>query len=88
MDQLVSKFEGNIDFKGQQLAESVSNTVLIVGSVASCLIGFVTQNVKLTCYAFAIFLILDLVIVVPPWKQYRANPVRFATSNRSIEVVN
>ncbi|ODV86653.1 hypothetical protein CANARDRAFT_196129 [[Candida] arabinofermentans NRRL YB-2248] len=77
MDSILPYLEANIDFKGQKLAEFNYQLILTIGCIISIIIGFLKQDLSYTVYTFAASIIISLIVVLPPYKQYRSNPVNF-----------
>ncbi len=90
MDLIQPYLEANIDFKGQKLAESYYTLILSVGAILSFIIGFIKQDLKITFYSFGFFILLTLIVVLPPYKIYKKNPItwlpRKQTTTTTIEL--
>ncbi|KAK4540930.1 hypothetical protein LTR36_008438 [Oleoguttula mirabilis] len=78
MDQILEQartiYEGEIDFKGQQLAELLTYALLTISGIIAFLAGFVTQNIYQTLYIGLGGTALTFLVVVPPWPYYNQNP--------------
>jgi len=78
MDAIISQiqdvFEGQIDFHGQRLTETISNAVLTVSSVVALIIGFIQQDIYLTMWIALAGTLLAMFLVVPPWPVYNQHP--------------
>lgn len=77
LDQLRDVVDGQIDFKGQSLAELLATVLLVVSGALSFAIGFVLQDIKLAVYVGLAGTALTFVAVVPPWPFYKKNPVKW-----------
>jgi len=78
MDAIISQiqdvFEGQIDFHGQRLTETISTVVLTVSSVIALIIGFIEQDIYLTMWIGLAGTLLAMFLVVPPWPVYNQHP--------------
>ncbi|RMZ89925.1 hypothetical protein DV736_g2857, partial [Chaetothyriales sp. CBS 134916] len=74
LDPIRDVLEGPIDFHGQRLAETLSNSLLIVFSVIAFLAGFVKQDIYLTLWTGLAGFLLTLAVVVPPWPVFNQHP--------------
>ncbi|KIV77489.1 hypothetical protein PV11_09279 [Exophiala sideris] len=78
MDAIISQiqdlFEGQIDFDGQRLAETISNAALTITSVIALVIGFIQQDIYLTMWIGLAGTALAMLLVVPPWPVYNQHP--------------
>jgi signal peptidase complex subunit 1 len=59
--------EGPISFQAQKRMRVLSLLILNVGGLVSFLIGFFAKDVSYTAYSFGAFVLLTLLVVVPPW---------------------
>jgi len=78
MDAIISQiqdvFEGQIDFHGQRLTETISTAVLTVSSVIALIIGFIQQDIYMTMWIGLAGTLLAMFLVVPPWPVYNQHP--------------
>ncbi|KIW16626.1 hypothetical protein PV08_03814 [Exophiala spinifera] len=74
LNQLQDLFEGQIDFHGQRLAETISTVVLTLSSVIALLAGYVLQDLYLTMWIGVIGTLFAMFLVVPPWPVYNQHP--------------
>ncbi|OWB58503.1 hypothetical protein B5S28_g4544 [[Candida] boidinii] len=80
MENIQELLAGTIDFKGQELADYYSKVILTFGSLISCILGFILQDLKITLISFAIFIVFDLIVVIPPYPFYNKNNLKFLPS--------
>ncbi|KXT03473.1 hypothetical protein AC578_1563 [Pseudocercospora eumusae] len=83
LEQARTIYEGEIDFKGQQLAEYITYGLLSVVGAIAFLAGFITQNIYHTLYIGLGGTALCFLIVVPQWPFFNQNPQPFLPSKRS-----
>ncbi|KAF8803990.1 microsomal signal peptidase 12 kDa subunit [Phlegmacium glaucopus] len=69
--------EGKIDFAGQKSVESISRVVLVASTVASFIIGFALQDMRLTFAILALTSASLLLVVLPPWPMFNRHPVKW-----------
>ncbi|EPQ67525.1 Bgt-3447 [Blumeria graminis f. sp. tritici] len=69
--------EGQIDFEGQKLNESLATSLLVVAGVVSFLYGYFRQDIIQTLYIGLGGTALTFFLVVPPWPFYRSHPVKW-----------
>lgn len=62
------------DFKGQSLADFLTNFLLIASSILAVLIGFTTQDIYKTLYVGLSGTALTFLLVVPQWPFYNRKP--------------
>ncbi|KAF2720572.1 SPC12-domain-containing protein [Polychaeton citri CBS 116435] len=72
--------EGEIDFKGQQLAEYLTTVLLAITGVLAFLAGFATQDIYNTLYIGLAGTALTFLVAIPPWPVYNQNPLPFLPS--------
>jgi len=70
-----SILEGKIDFEGQQLTDKAARIALVVITIVSFLLGFITQSLYVTFITFSCSTLALVLIVVPPWPLYNSHPV-------------
>ena len=73
--QIKQLIEFPIDFEGQKKVDQLIQLCLAASIPASVLAGALTKSIVNLLIAFAICIILTLVVVLPPWPQYKKNPV-------------
>ncbi|KAF2747775.1 SPC12-domain-containing protein [Sporormia fimetaria CBS 119925] len=74
LDQLRDALEGSIDFEGQRLAEMLSTVLLGAVGIIAFLVGFVSQDIKLTLYVGLAGTALTFLAIVPPWPFFNKSP--------------
>ncbi|KAF1851088.1 microsomal signal peptidase 12 kDa subunit [Cucurbitaria berberidis CBS 394.84] len=91
LEQVRDAVEGQIDFEGQRLAELLTTVLLGAAGIIAFLVGFMTQDIRLSLYVGLAGTALTFLVVVPPWPFYNKNPEGWlpphnATSGFSIDV--
>ncbi|CAO2649407.1 Nn.00g067920.m01.CDS01 [Neocucurbitaria sp. VM-36] len=91
LEQVRDAVEGQIDFEGQRLAELLTTVLLGAAGIIAFLVGFMTQDIRLSLYVGLAGTALAFVVVVPPWPFYNKNPEGWlpphnATSGINIDV--
>ncbi|KAI9811808.1 MAG: hypothetical protein M1826_003029 [Phylliscum demangeonii] len=76
-DVLRDTLDGIIDFRGQQVADTLTTWLLSISGVIAFVVGFVRQDIFLTLYLGLAGTALTFAVVVPPWPAYNRNPVRW-----------
>ncbi|KAM7199831.1 Microsomal signal peptidase 12 kDa subunit (SPC12) domain containing protein [Rhypophila sp. PSN 637] len=77
LEQVRDLAEGQIDFEGQKLAETIANVALsLVGAIAF-IVGYILQDIKLALLIALGGTALTFVVVIPPWPFYNRNPVKW-----------
>ncbi|KAH7386723.1 microsomal signal peptidase 12 kDa subunit-domain-containing protein [Phaeosphaeria sp. MPI-PUGE-AT-0046c] len=74
LEQVRDAVEGQIDFEGQRLAEMLTTVLLGAAGIIAFLIGYFTQDIRLSLYAGLAGTVLTFLVVVPPWPFYNKNP--------------
>ncbi|KAM0704885.1 hypothetical protein Q7P35_007672 [Cladosporium inversicolor] len=78
MDALLDRardiYEGEIDFRGQSLADFLTTFLLVATSILSVIIGFTTQDIYKTLYIGLSGTALTFLLVVPQWPFYNKKP--------------
>ncbi|KAI5999070.1 microsomal signal peptidase [Pisolithus albus] len=79
MAPLQDIFEGKIDFIGQRRVDSIARVALAACTIASFVVGYALQSLRVTMGTFALSTLLVVVVctVVPPWPVYNRHPVRW-----------
>lgn len=62
------------DFKGQQLADTISTALLTISGILAFLVGFINQDIYQTLYIGLGGTAVTFLIVVPPWPFFNQNP--------------
>ncbi|KAI5287621.1 hypothetical protein KEM52_001498, partial [Ascosphaera acerosa] len=76
-EQLQDLFEGQIDFEGQRLAESISTVLLYLSGALSFVAGYIRQDVFVTLWTFLAGSTLAMLVTVPPWPIFNKHPVQW-----------
>jgi len=74
LDQARTIYEGEIDFRGQYLAELITYTLLSLSGILAFLVGFSTQDIYKTLYIGGAGTVLTFLMVVPPWPYFKREP--------------
>lgn len=81
MDQIAAQIndllEFPIDFEGQKKVDRIITLFVPVSAIVSVIAGFLTQSLFLLVVTFALTVLVTLVLVLPPWPQYKQNPVKW-----------
>lgn len=77
LDQVRDVAEGQIDFEGQKLAETIVNVALSAVGAIAFIVGYFLQDIKLALYIALGGTALLFVVVVPPWPFFNRNPVKW-----------
>jgi len=86
---LQDAFEGQIDFHGQKLADTLSTVLLIISAIIAFIVGFVQQDIYLMLWIGLAGTAFTAFVVVPPWPFYNRNPEKWLNStNTSTLAVN
>lgn len=75
LDQVREIAEGQIDFEGQKLAETLSTALLSIVGALSFVVGYFLQDIKLAVFVALGGTALTFLAVVPPWPFYNKHPV-------------
>ncbi|KUL83416.1 hypothetical protein ZTR_10844 [Talaromyces verruculosus] len=76
-------FEGQIDFHGQQLAETLSTVLLIISGIAAFIVGYIQQDIYLMLWIGLAGTAFTGLVVIPPWPFYNRNPEKWLNSTGS-----
>ncbi|KAK6855885.1 hypothetical protein PG995_008036 [Apiospora arundinis] len=77
LDQVRDLVDGQIDFKGQNLAEIISTLMLsLVGAIAF-FVGYLLQDIALALKLGLAGTVVTFLVVVPPWPFFNRNPVKW-----------
>jgi len=81
MDQVLAPIqdllEGQIDFHGQQLAETLCTSLLSITGVLAFLVGYIARDIFLTLWVGLAGTLVTFLVVVPPWPTFNKNPERW-----------
>ncbi|KAK2070143.1 hypothetical protein P8C59_004667 [Phyllachora maydis] len=69
--------EGQIDFEGQSLVDTIVNVALSVVGAAAFIIGYALQDIKLAVLIALGGTALTFFVVVPPWPFYKKHPLKW-----------
>ncbi|TFK70982.1 microsomal signal peptidase 12 kDa subunit [Pluteus cervinus] len=76
-NNLLSQFEGKIDFVGQQQVDTIVRYVLVITTILSFVVGFSLQSLSATFGIFGGSTLLLALAVIPPWPMYNRHPVQW-----------
>ncbi|KAL2848474.1 microsomal signal peptidase 12 kDa subunit-domain-containing protein [Aspergillus pseudoustus] len=62
------------DFRGQQITEILSTTLLVLSGVIAFLVGYIFQDLHLTLWTGLAGTALTGFVVIPPWPFYNKQP--------------
>jgi len=74
LDQARDIWEGEIDFRGQSLADFLNTFLLIASGVIALIVGFTAQDIYKTLYVGLSGTVLTFILVVPQWPFYNRKP--------------
>ncbi|CAN8096882.1 unnamed protein product [Discula destructiva] len=77
LDQIRELAEGQIDFEGQKLSETLSTALLSVVGLISFVVGYILQDIKLSLFIALGGTALTFLVVVPAWPFFNKNPVKW-----------
>ncbi|KAL1304498.1 hypothetical protein AAFC00_003487 [Neodothiora populina] len=77
LEQARSVWEGQIDYEGQRLVDTLSTLLLSAAGFLAFVVGFVTQNIQNTLWIGLGGTALTFVVCVPPWPFYNRNPLQW-----------
>ena len=97
MDALLDKardiWEGEIDFRGQSLADFLTTFLLVASGIIAVIVGFSAQDIYKTLYVGLSGTVLTFILVVPQWPFYNKKPepwlparVQKASSARPVDL--
>ncbi|KAI5845133.1 microsomal signal peptidase 12 kDa subunit-domain-containing protein [Morchella snyderi] len=75
MNQIQTIVDGFIDFEGQNLADSLTTTIIAFTGILAFIVGWVLSDLKYTVYIGLSGATLAFLAVVPPWPMYNKNPL-------------
>ncbi|ODQ51916.1 microsomal signal peptidase 12kDa subunit [Saitoella complicata NRRL Y-17804] len=73
---------GSIDFHGQRLADTLTQSILIISAIVGFIVGLALQDIRYTVFSTLVGAGITVLIVVPPWPFYNAHPVKFQASQK------
>ncbi|KAF9284165.1 hypothetical protein BGZ68_004860 [Mortierella alpina] len=73
-------FEYHIDFKGQCLAEQITQGVISAFGVLGFLVGFFLQDIRLSLYVFTAGIVLAGLLVIPAWPYLNKSSIQWLPS--------
>ncbi|KAI9793418.1 MAG: hypothetical protein M1816_000310 [Peltula sp. TS41687] len=82
LETVQNALEGQIDFEGQRLADSLTTALLVLTGVVAFLVGVSSQDIHLTLYTGLAGTTLTFLLVVPPWPYFNQHPVKWLPSGR------
>ncbi|KAI1174186.1 microsomal signal peptidase 12 kDa subunit-domain-containing protein [Nemania sp. FL0916] len=77
LDQVRDLVDGQIDFKGQQLAENLATLLLSAVGAVSFIVGFLLQDIALALKIGLGGTALTFLAIVPAWPFFKQNPVKW-----------
>jgi len=77
LDQVRDVVDGQIDFQGQQLAETLATVQLSVVGAIAFLVGYILQDIALALKVGLGGTALTFFVVVPPWPFFKRHPVKW-----------
>ncbi|KAL1972122.1 hypothetical protein VTN31DRAFT_7341 [Thermomyces dupontii] len=69
--------EGQIDFHGQHLANTLSTALLTVFGAVAFIAGYIQQDIHLTLWLGLAGTLITALVVVPPYPFYNRNPEKW-----------
>ncbi|KAG9321455.1 hypothetical protein KVV02_003582, partial [Mortierella alpina] len=72
--------EYHIDFKGQSLAEQITQGIISAFGVIGFLVGFLLQDIRLSLYVFTAGIVLAGLLVIPAWPYLNKNSIQWLPS--------
>ncbi|GAB7362346.1 hypothetical protein MBLNU230_g2672t1 [Neophaeotheca triangularis] len=77
LDQARTIWEGEIDFAGQSLAETLQYTLLTLTGLLAFFAGYISGDIYKTLYVGLGGTGLAFLVVVPPWPVYNRKPEKW-----------
>ncbi|KAI8635007.1 SPC12-domain-containing protein [Xylariaceae sp. FL1651] len=77
LDQVRDVVDGQIDFEGQKLAETLATALLSIVGAISFLVGFSLQDIALALKIGLGGTALTFLAIVPPWPFFNQHPVKW-----------
>ncbi|GAP87737.1 putative microsomal signal peptidase 12kDa subunit [Rosellinia necatrix] len=83
LEQVRDVVDGQIDFKGQKLAEILATVLLSIVGAISFLVGFFLQDIALALKIGLGGTALTFLVIVPPWPFFNRHPMKWLPVNGS-----
>ncbi|KAM0672566.1 hypothetical protein CWI42_030150 [Ordospora colligata] len=80
---LLHKMNQPIDYVGQEMASKLMYIVFAVGYTLALVVGIFLNDLKYTILIGVLTVVIAIVVVVPPWKIYRRNPLKFSSPSKA-----
>jgi signal peptidase complex subunit 1 len=77
LDQVRDLVDGQIDFEGQKLADTLATFLLSAVGAIAFLIGFFLQDIALALKVGLAGTALTFLVIVPPWPFFKQHPVNW-----------
>lgn len=74
---IISKLDPPIDYVGQSLASKLMYLIFGVGYTAALIAGIMSNDLTYTVYFGVATIAISFIVVVPSWRFYRKNPLKF-----------
>ncbi|KAI1161044.1 microsomal signal peptidase 12 kDa subunit-domain-containing protein [Nemania serpens] len=84
LEQVRDVVDGQIDFRGQRLAEILATALLSIVGAVSFLVGFFLQDIALALKIGLGGTALTFLAIVPPWPFFNQHPVKWLPVGSSI----
>ncbi|KAL1889795.1 hypothetical protein Sste5346_008653 [Sporothrix stenoceras] len=82
LDQIRDVAEGQIDFEGQRLCDTLATILLCAVGAITFVVGYILQDIKLAVYIALGGTALTFVAIIPPWPFFNKNPVKWLPVGR------
>lgn len=78
-----------VDFKGQELAETIFQVITVTATVVGVFYGYYEQSFEKTFNCWCVGLAAACILCVPDWFFYRKNPIKWREpqSDYSVSIV-
>ncbi|KAJ1957582.1 hypothetical protein IWQ62_005056 [Dispira parvispora] len=86
MSTITTLLEGTIDFRGQVMAETVTQVGIISSAILAFAVGYALQSFEILLLVFGGGVVLTLLAVLPPWPMYNRHPVQWLKTTSSSSV--
>ncbi|KAJ1659574.1 hypothetical protein IWQ61_001371 [Dispira simplex] len=80
MSTITTILEGTIDFRGQVMAETITQVGIISSAILAFAVGYTLQSFEILLLVFGGGVVLTLLAVLPPWPMYNRHPVQWLKS--------
>lgn len=77
LGSLVTKLDPPIDYVGQNLASKLMYLIFGIGYTMALIAGIAFNDLTYTMYLGITTIAVSIIVVVPSWKFYRKNPLKF-----------